>query len=134
MKKKNKHKDFLIAAAAVIFLYLIFSVTKIGCPIKYITGISCAGCGMTRAFLSLFSGDIKKAFEYHPLWILVPPSIVVILCKNKINKRIYKLIIMVIVVLFIVVYLVRMLNPLDGVVVFEPANNIFFKLIGVWRE
>lgn len=37
-------------------------------PYKYITGISCAGCGMTRAWIALLHFDINTAFMYHPLF------------------------------------------------------------------
>lgn len=42
------------------------------CLCKAITGLPCPGCGMTRAFLHFFQGDLKGAFYYHPLFWLVP--------------------------------------------------------------
>ena len=32
------------------------------CPFKLLTGVPCPGCGMTRAYLHLFEGDIQGAF------------------------------------------------------------------------
>ncbi|MCR5352830.1 MAG: DUF2752 domain-containing protein [Clostridiales bacterium] len=36
--------------------------------IKYITGVSCPSCGMTRAYHCLFRFDFAGAFHYHPLF------------------------------------------------------------------
>lgn len=37
------------------------------CPFALATGIACPGCGMTRALVRLFHGDMAGAVEYHPL-------------------------------------------------------------------
>lgn len=42
------------------------------CIFKAVTGLPCPGCGMTRAFLHLFRGDLEGAFYYHPLFWMVP--------------------------------------------------------------
>lgn len=42
------------------------------CLCKAITGLPCPGCGMTRAFLHLFQGDLTGALYFHPLFWLVP--------------------------------------------------------------
>ena len=42
------------------------------CLYKRFFGIPCPGCGLTRAFQSLLSGDLRKAFYYHPLWWALP--------------------------------------------------------------
>ena len=44
----------LIFCGIPILLY----VTGIGCPIKFWTGVSCPGCGMTRAWLAALSGRV----------------------------------------------------------------------------
>lgn len=35
------------------------------CPFLILTGIPCAGCGMTRAFIQLFTGHFESALQYH---------------------------------------------------------------------
>lgn len=61
------------------------------CLVKNVFGIPCPGCGMTRAFISLFKGNIKQAFYFHPLFIVPIIIGVVILFKNYgIFKRAYK--------------------------------------------
>ena len=46
------------------------------CPFALITGGACPGCGMTRALLSLATGDVDVALEYHPLAIVVAIELV----------------------------------------------------------
>ena len=38
-----------------------------GCPIATLTHHPCPGCGMTRAFLLLFAGDLRASLAMHPL-------------------------------------------------------------------
>lgn len=129
MKNKLKQKkDIIISVIAIILVYALFSFTGIGCPIKFLTGISCAGCGMTRAWFSVLDFDFKSAFSYHPLFWLVPIAVLWIILKKKINNKLYKAGVAIVIALFLIVYLVRMLSPEDRIVVFEPMNNIFFKI------
>ena len=44
-----------------------FFVTKVvPCLFKSVTGIPCAGCGMTRAFLAIGRGNLYEAFRFNP--------------------------------------------------------------------
>src|SRR5262245_31252568 len=36
------------------------------CPFHLLTGLECPGCGMTRAFAALFTGDLASAFLLNP--------------------------------------------------------------------
>ena len=89
-RRKNERKELICAATAVVVLYTAMESIGITCPIKFITGISCAGCGMSRAWMAFLQLDIAKAFAYHPLFWLVPIAVIVLLCKSKINIKIYK--------------------------------------------
>lgn len=43
------------------------------CPMASSFGIPCPGCGLTRATLALFRGDVRGALQLHPLvWLLAP--------------------------------------------------------------
>lgn len=46
-----------------------------GCPTRRFFGVSCPGCGMTRACLSLFQLDFQAAFDYHPLVFVLAPAL-----------------------------------------------------------
>ena len=47
---------FKLSACFFLIIILLY-FTHIGCPIKFITGISCPACGMTRAVLAILHGD-----------------------------------------------------------------------------
>lgn len=130
----KRHKDLIWGAAAILFIYVVFHFAGIGCPIKFVTGISCLGCGMTRAWLSLMKLDFAAAFYYHPLYAVPPLAILVYLLKSKINIKIYKIIMLTIISAFIIIYLYRLLFTEGDIVVFEPQNNILFRLIGHERK
>ena len=130
-RKSHRRIEVITSVAAVVVLYVILESFGVTCPIKYITGISCAGCGMSRAWMAFLQLDIAKAFEYHPLFWLVPIAVIVLLCKSKINIKIYKIIIFTIIIMFAIVYMCRLIWSGDDVVVFEPQNNILFRIIRI---
>ncbi|MBO4457268.1 MAG: DUF2752 domain-containing protein [Butyrivibrio sp.] len=126
MKKK---KDFLIAISAIVIVYVIFHITGIGCPIKFLTGVSCLGCGTTRAWLALLRGDIADAFRFHPLFWVPIPAIVIIILKRNIPKKAYSAFIYLFFTLYLVVYVFRMLYSDGSVVSFEPRQSAIYKII-----
>ena len=54
-----------------VFFAVLFVLTKIFstslCPVKYIFGIECFGCGMTRGFMSILQLDFRSAVKYNIL-------------------------------------------------------------------
>ncbi len=121
-KKAKNYFMIMMALIGIGAFYLIFH-----CPIKYLTGISCPGCGMTRAFISLAKLDFEKAFYYHPLWCV--PIIFVfvyILFKNK-HKKIYNAFICLSIVLFIIVYLHRLFSN-NEVVNIQLERGLLYRI------
>lgn len=125
----DKIKTLIKLFFYIILYCILLNILNISCPIKFLTGVSCAGCGMTRAFISLLQGNIKEAFNYHPLFFLVPIFVIVYLEKDKIPKKIFNIIVAIYIVAFITCYIIRLLNPNDMVVVFKPSQSIFYRLI-----
>ncbi len=123
----KKLKEALPAICAVALVYGILYVAGIGCPIKYLTGVSCMGCGMTRAYLSLLRLDFASAFRYHPLFPIPAIAAVLFLFRSRISQKIVKVLLFTTIVLFSIIYLLRILDPSDTVVVFEPANGAAFR-------
>lgn len=126
----NKNfRNQLSAFMAVVIFYFVIELFGVTCPIKFITGISCAGCGMSRAWLALLRLDLKKAFYFHPLFWLPPLFLIIYFFKNHINIKIYKILIFTIIFLCAIVYLYRLIMGNSDVVVFQPENNILFRII-----
>ena len=48
-------------------------VSLLPCPVHWLTGIACPGCGITRASVALARGDFARAWHFHPfVYLLVP--------------------------------------------------------------
>lgn len=68
-KDPNRKKIFLSKTktlCAVILSYHLLTWFT-GCPFRFFFGISCPGCGMTRALLAALRLDFAAAFSYHPV-------------------------------------------------------------------
>ena len=81
-------KSKLALLIAFIVVYLLMVIFDTTCIVKFVFGIPCPGCGLTRAWVSFFRLDFRSAFEYHPLFWTVPISLYYILYdlapfKNK---------------------------------------------------
>lgn len=114
MNKKNYSLTKIIATLLFIGVALLIFYK---CPFEYIIGISCPGCGMTRALLSCLKLDFKAAFYYHPLFPLVIVLMIVYFLYLfkivKLSKKTINLIIWTSSVIFIIVYFIRMFSGSD---------------------
>ena len=123
-----KKSDLTFIIPIVIF-YSVIESLGISCPIKFLTGISCAGCGMSRAWLSLLNLDFASAFHYHPLFIFPVIGLILYLFRNRIPQKVYKNSFILMGILMLVVYVIRLFDVNDSIVVFEPMNNIVFRML-----
>lgn len=77
----DNKKQFMINILSWIAVILLVGGLYLwkGCPIKYFTGVSCPGCGMTRAAISVAHLDFKTAAHMHPLVFMLPlPALLLI--------------------------------------------------------
>ena len=58
---------FHIVGAALVLFAIIG-----GCPVYQLFHVCCPCCGITRAWLCFFQGDLMRAFRYHGLFPLIP--------------------------------------------------------------
>lgn len=119
-------KRFIKNILVLFILIAIFYILDIGCIFKKLSGLSCPGCGMTRAWLSFLKGDIGKAFYYHPLFwmIIVIPAIPLI--RNRISDSLFNGILICCIVLLMGCYLIRLFGGSD-IVSFNPYNSLIIK-------
>ena len=122
-------KQDLAALAAVAALYAALHFLGMGCPIKAFTGVSCAGCGMTRAWMEALSGDFAAAFAYHPLFWTVPLGALVFLVRRRLPRRLFTALLWAAGIAFVAVYAVRLADPTDSVVVFAPETGVFHRIL-----
>jgi hypothetical protein len=62
----------IVAAIAGAFALIVAARLPI-CPMAGVLGIPCPGCGLTRATLALFQGDVRRALGFHPLAPVIAP-------------------------------------------------------------
>jgi len=68
------HADVFAAIAAISFLaarFLPLLGASFTCPFKAATGLPCASCGMTHAFVLLSRGEVAAALAASPLGALL---------------------------------------------------------------
>ena len=99
---------FAMCGAAALVLHIL----GIGCPVKALTGVSCPGCGMTRAWLSLLALRLPEALSYHPLFWMPPVAFAVTLLDDG-QRRWPRFALVVLLVALLAVWVARMGMPDD---------------------
>ena len=121
--------DFLISFSVILIMTVVLFIFDIGCPTRYLTGICCPGCGMTRAVIHLAKGDIKGAIYYHPLVFTLPIIVILFVFKDRINKKFLNAVLIIIIVLFISIYMIRLIDISNEVVYADITKSIFYRFI-----
>ena len=121
-------KDRLLLMLYIAGIYMLYSLLHIGCPLRFISGIPCPGCGMTRAYHSLLHLDFNQAFYYHPLFPLVPLMVALYLFDFFLNPKLLRLLWAIVLILFIATYLFRLFISHSSVVEIDITSGIMIKL------
>lgn len=58
---------WIVAVSYFIYYFLSLHIFKASCPVVFVTGLPCPGCGMTRAVIAILRFDFAKAFELNPV-------------------------------------------------------------------
>ena len=128
-ENKGALPPWLGAALAVVLLYGGMEALGVTCPIRFFTGISCAGCGMSRAWLALLRGDISAAWGYHPLFWAPVLAAGLFLFRRQIPRRVLRGAVWAGAVLFLAVYALRMADPGESIVTFAPQTGFLFRVV-----
>lgn len=124
--KSKKYIELVISFTLVL---IILYVSGVGCPIHFFSGINCPGCGMTRAYYALVSGDLYSAFYYHPLFFIVPIWILIFFMFQNQYPKFLIIFRNLTVVLFLVVYAVRLLSPECTIITIDIREGFIFRII-----
>ncbi len=77
---ETQHLTFLLTMALIVgaIVYCIDPTqhTLVPCLFHSLTGLSCAGCGMTRAAHCMMHGQWQQAWQWNPLAYAVLPLMV----------------------------------------------------------
>lgn len=123
-----RQKEKIQLVMGIVFIYILLNILHIGCPIKFITGIACAGCGMTRACISVLQLNFQKAYYYHPLFFLIPVMGTLLWFRERFNPAFLKLIWAIVIVIFIVVYVIRLFFFQNEIVSIHLNEGFLVKL------
>lgn len=98
------------------------------CPFRRVLGLSCAGCGMSRAWRAALCGKLELAYYFHPLFWLPVPLLFLFLLRARIPVRVRALLWGAAVFALLAVYAVRLGDPAQRIVVFEPEEGMVFRV------
>lgn len=112
-----------------IAIYIVFCFFVTGCPIKFMTGIPCPGCGMTRAVTSALHLDLAEAFRYHPLFPLAPFLIIYLIFEDALPRRVSHVLAVFFAVTFISVYIFRLIIVKSPVLAIDIGGCFIVKCI-----
>ncbi len=130
----SKYRYEIGVVLGIVALYLAFFAVGITCPIKFITGVSCPGCGMSRALMNAVKGNFSAAFSYHPMWIILPiTAFLLIFFKVKKKVTAFNITIGVFSALMLSVYIYRLFFLSQDVVVFSPSDSVFVRVYSFVR-
>lgn len=126
MKKKYIFRLISFLFIIGISIYFLYK-----CPFSFIFGVSCPGCGMTRALICVFHLDFSGAFYYHPLFplgILLGLFFLIDYFNiYKMNYRIKNILLTFVGVIFIITYIIRIITK-SPVLEFDFTKSIIYKL------
>ena len=104
-------KRHIVYVIAICLFYTTTKILKVGCLIKYVFGIPCPTCGVTRAMMALVRFDISSYLGYHPLALPLCLSVLFVLHLKLFRKKALPLtFIFVTVLLNTVYYLIEIID------------------------
>ena len=130
LKEKLWRYQDVVIAIAVLAVYLGVSFfVPLRCPIQWLTGISCPGCGITRALSAVCRLDFATAWYYNPvIFYLLPAAPVLLLAYFRKAKKLMDVLLWVTAGLLIGVYLYRLLVLHSPVVNVDASEGWIFQL------
>ena len=113
MKSKLSKKDILDRVKLLLVIavvVILLAVSGIGCPVRFLFGIPCPGCGITRACMAALRGEFADAFRWHPLFpVAVASMLYIILGKRPLfgSSRTESVFLVTFSVAMVIIWLIR---------------------------
>lgn len=84
----------LLAAGGAYEIFVSRTGIALPCPIRFLTGLKCPGCGVTHMCIALLHFDFAAAFAANPALLLLSPLLAVVFaqyCITYIRKGCWKM-------------------------------------------
>ena len=115
LKKFIKENKIIFILAAVFAVYVAAGLAfHIPCFIREALGVSCPGCGMSRAALAVLRVDLLAALAYHPLIFIMAPLVFMLIFSMK-DTKFFTVLLIFFAVIMLAVYFLRLADPADTV-------------------
>lgn len=113
---------------------ILLQALSIGCPIKFITGMSCPGCGLTRAWESALLLNFDDAVRFHPLFWVVPIVFLVLIAfGDKMRSVAGGIALGAIALCFVALWIMRLGHDADcSMILPAPCGDIPKDIVG-WQ-
>ncbi len=85
--KKSNLKEKLLWCGLILILIIVMYIFQVPCLFNLLFKIDCPGCGITRAYISLFHWDIQQAFSYNPMFWAVPICVLIYFFDGKLFRN-----------------------------------------------
>ena len=121
--REDVHVAVLLGLAVLVML-----LSGTGCPIERLSGISCPGCGMSRALLCLLRLDIAKALYFHPLSVVMPFAAAVWMLRRMFSSRLLRSLSGVLIAAFLICWLMRLYAG-DPVLSIDIEKGLLYRFI-----
>jgi hypothetical protein len=85
-----RDRKFAFAISSVALVQLMLGLLKLPgwqCPFFHALGIPCPGCGLTRATVSLFHGDLKQSIALHAFAPIFVAGLAIVTCSAFVPQR-----------------------------------------------
>lgn len=129
--KEQIIKHNILRKCIYLFLLAVCLFFFYHCPFDYLFGISCPGCGMTRALISFLLLRFDLAFYYHPgIYLVIPGFILWCLDYFKLltlKRRTKKVLLSVGITALILIYFIRLFFGSD-IVQIDIRSGIIYRL------
>lgn len=125
-------KHNIVRKCFYLFLFALCLLFFYHCPFDYLLGISCPGCGMTRALFSVLLLRFGRAFYYHPGIYLVIPGFLLWCADHfkllSLKPQAKKVLLSAGIAALIFIYFIRLFSGSDIVRV-DIKSGLFYRLI-----
>lgn len=104
-----------------------------GCPMRHFFGVSCPGCGMTRACLALLQMDFRAAAAYHPLVFALIPGLLYFVFREvlpfPLGRKAETALLAAFSLALVLVYCYRLLISHAAVLETDFSSSVLYKII-----